>query len=73
MKCFMKPHLWTLNLPLQYSQIFIVCFFLFCQGIYYVNIFSLFVMFFSAMKMYLHFLLIASIIAVSLTKLFHIT
>lgn len=73
MKRFMKPHLWKLNFPLQYSQIFIDFFFLFCQGIYYVNIFSLFVMFFSATEMYLHLLLIASIIAVSLTKLFHIT
>ncbi len=58
----MRPHLWTLNFPLQHNQIFIDLF-LFYQGIYYVNIFSLFAMFFNVTKMYFHLLLTASIIA----------
>lgn len=63
----MKPHLWTLIFSLQYSQSSINFFFYSVRGCY-VNIFCLFAMFFSATKMYLHLLLIA----VFLTKLFHI-
>lgn len=32
MKRFMKPHLWKLNFPLQYSQIFIDFFFSILSG-----------------------------------------